>query len=228
MAIRALFFDLDDTLIDDHAAVRHGAEAILAAHADEVPAGVDAYDHWQAAFDDFYPRFVRGEMTFIEQRRARVRRVFAAPRLGDAEADARFAIYLDGYRSGTRLFADVLPALDRCAHLPLGIITNSQGGLPESKLRSVGIRDRFRVILDPDRAGTRKPDPAMFHAACRQLEVVPAAALHVGDHPDHDARAALGAGLHARWLNRDGAPGAADLPTITTLAELAALADQVQ
>jgi putative hydrolase of the HAD superfamily len=218
MAIRALFFDLDDTLIDDRAAVRHGAQTLFGAHAHQLPEGVDVYDLWQEAFDQVYPRYLRGEMTLIEQRRARIRRVFAAPQLADAEADARYALWWDGYRAGAKVYPDVIPALDRLAHLPLGIITN--GGLTEGKLRAAGIHDRFSVVVDPDCAGAKKTDPRMFLAACRLIGVMPETAMHVGDHPDHDARAALRAGLQARWLNRLSRPGSPDLPTITTLDQL--------
>jgi putative hydrolase of the HAD superfamily len=220
MTVRALFFDLDDTLIDDQAAVRHGAECVCSAHSGDLPAGTDHYAVWQTAFALIYPRFVRGELTFPEQRRARVRQVFALPDLGDEEADRRFATYLEGYRCGTRLFADVIPALDRLAQLPLGVITNSQAGLPESKLRTVGIRDRFRIVADPDSMGVRKPDAAIFHAACRALGVDGGDALHVGDHPELDARAAIAAGLGGWWLNRNQAQPQQSLPTITSLAQL--------
>ncbi|MEU5238062.1 HAD-IA family hydrolase [Streptomyces lydicus] len=54
---------------------------------------------------------------------------------------------------------------------------------------------------------TEKPDPLLFHHACRELAVAPAETLMVGDHPTKDGGAA-GAGLRAYVLPAAAAPGA--------------------
>ena len=51
----------------------------------------------------------------------------------------------------------------------------------------------------------------------------------VGDSWHHDVEGAVAAGLHAVWLNRNGAahPDPAVAPAITSLAPAAAVAEQV-
>ncbi|KPC60378.1 hypothetical protein ADL29_30305 [Streptomyces chattanoogensis] len=53
---------------------------------------------------------------------------------------------------------------------------------------------------------TEKPDPLLFHHACRELGVEPAAALMVGDHPAKDGGAAA-AGLRSYVLPAGATPG---------------------
>ena len=56
----------------------------------------------------------------------------------------------------------------------------------------------------PREFGAAKPEPAIFHEACRRLGVAPEHVLHVGDDPLLDVHGARGAGLPSAWLNRHG------------------------
>ncbi len=56
-----------------------------------------------------------------------------------------------------------------------------------------------------------KPNPEIFHRACRRLEVEPAESLHVGDSVSEDLEGARAAGLAALLLDRrDAYPEIAD------------------
>lgn len=50
--------------------------------------------------------------------------------------------------------------------------------------------------------GVAKPDPAIFHAALRQLGRAPADAVMLGDSWAADVLGARAAGVRAVWLNR--------------------------
>jgi HAD superfamily hydrolase (TIGR01549 family) len=54
------------------------------------------------------------------------------------------------------------------------------------------------------RAGVAKPDPALFHAALRALDVAPGDAMMVGDSLDKDIRPALALGMRALWIPATG------------------------
>jgi putative hydrolase of the HAD superfamily len=228
MGIRAVLWDIDDTLFDytgtdRAAALRHfAAEGLL----DGVAAPGTALDRWRVVMEETYARFLAGELTFAAQRRERVRRFLGEP-LSDADADAWFARYLAHRAVTDGLFPDVLPALTalspRYRH---GLLSNSALAHQERKLRGLGIRDRFEVLLCSDELGHAKPAPEAFLAACAAMDLPPAAVAYVGDRPDIDAAAADAAGLHGIWLDRTGtAPGpAAPRPRrITHLSALPAL-----
>jgi len=74
----AIFFDLDDTLLDDTGAQQAYLAQLFRAwrpglpHADET-AFIRA---WRTALDYHFERHLRGELSFQEQRRERIRDVF--------------------------------------------------------------------------------------------------------------------------------------------------------
>jgi putative hydrolase of the HAD superfamily len=113
MAIRAVVWDVDDTLFDytgsDNAgALRHiEAEGLLS----RFPSPVAALERWRVVMDEQFERFLTGELSFLEHRRGRAREFLGEP-LADDEADAWFGRYLAYYEAAWTLFPDVIPALD--------------------------------------------------------------------------------------------------------------------
>jgi putative hydrolase of the HAD superfamily len=227
--IAAVVWDIDDTLFDYSGSDRAGALRHFAAEGllGRFPSPEAALERWRAVEREHYARFEAGELTFAGQRRARARGFLGEP-LTDAEADAWFARYL-AHRAGTHaLFPDVLPAL--AALTPgfrHGLLSNSGVANQDRKLRGLGIRDRFEVLLCSDELGFAKPAPEAFRAACDAMGLPPAAVAYVGDRPDKDAAAADAAGLTGVWVDRGTLPARPDAPPgvrrITTLAELPAL-----
>jgi putative hydrolase of the HAD superfamily len=118
------------------------------------------------------------------------------------------------------VYPDVAPALDGLARagLRLAIVSNWDSHLP-SLLSDLGLSPRFEAVLVSALEQTGKPEPEIFHRACRRLGVEPAQAVHVGDSPREDYAGARAAGLGALLLDRAGRhEGAAD--RIGSLAEL--------
>ncbi|MFX4291445.1 HAD family hydrolase [Streptomyces bohaiensis] len=208
MPIRAVLWDIDDTLFDYSGAERAGVLRHLAAEGAALtgPGAADAVKRWNDVMALHYGRFVRGELTFGEQRRERVRGFLGEP-LTDEDADAWFARYREHYEGEWRVFADVLPALEAVAAAGLrqGLLSNSAAAPQDRKLRRLGIRDRFEVLVCSDDLGCAKPDPAAFHAACMTMNLEPEEVAYVGDRWDTDAVAAAEAGLTGVWVDRSGA-----------------------
>lgn len=225
MTIRAVLWDVDDTLFDYTGADRAGslrhieAEGLLAAY-DSADA---ALERWTAVMDEQFARFLAGELGFWEHRRERARGFLGKP-LADAEADAWFGRYIAYYEAEWRLFPDAVPALDALADgYRHGVLSNSSAVNQERKLRTLGIRDRFEVLVCADEIGCAKPDAGAFHAACEAMGVPPWETAYVGDRRDFDAQAADAAGLCGIWLDRTGAGADEGVCRIGGLAELPAL-----
>jgi len=92
-----------------------------------------------------------------------------------------------------------------------------------------GVIDLFATVVVSDEVGWRKPKPAIFEEALRQLGVGSAQALFVGDRPDIDVVGAHAVAIDAVWINRPGAPLPDGLRPprfeIRDLAELPAIVD---
>lgn len=226
MSIRAVVWDVDDTLFDYTGADRAGMRGHLAAegllHAYE---GVEqALTRWRGITDAQWARFAAGEVSFEEQRRDRVR-VFVGEQLTDTEADAWFRRYLRHYEAAWALFPDVLPVLDALAGSHRhAVLSNSSLHVQDRKLRVLGLHDRFETILCAAELGVSKPEAAAFLAACDALRLPPHEVAYVGDHPEIDGRGAADAGLLSVWIDREGVhtlvEGSGGPHRIASLAEL--------
>ncbi|KIF07138.1 hydrolase [Streptomyces sp. RSD-27] len=228
MPIRAVLWDIDDTLFD-----YTGADAAgLSRHLRDEGLGerhgtpAEALAEWRRVTERHWARFAAGEVTFRGQRQDRVRDFLGRPDLGDDEADAWFDRYVAHYQAAWALFPDVLPALDALAgRYRHGVLSNSSEANQDPKLRRLGLRDRFEVLVCAAELGVSKPDAAAFLAACGALGLRPSEVAYVGDQPEIDARGARDAGLTAVWLDRDGGrgPGPAGVHRIEGLGGLPAL-----
>lgn len=123
----------------------------------------------------------------------------ALHRTGDdpALAEEGFAVFFAA-RQEVELFPDVRDTLDRLAsRYPLVAVTNGN-----AELDRIGLAQWFRDSVTARGFGIGKPDPRIFHEACRRLGVPPERTLHVGDDLMLDVAGALNAGLAAAWVAR--------------------------
>jgi putative hydrolase of the HAD superfamily len=222
-----ILFDLDDTLLDDYGGQEVYLKALYARHRANLPFDAQAQFNaaWRAAIERHHDRYLAGEISLLEQRRARVREVFGRPEMPDVEVDLFVTEFLVAYEASWRLFDDVLPTLDALGSATLGLITNGSHEQQMKKLERTGIADRFSVVVFSDTVGHAKPAPEIFHHACAQLGCAPGDCVFVGDDWARDIAGARGAGMTPIWLRRRraGSAGAReDVTTIETLAQLVA------
>ncbi|MDK1476093.1 HAD family hydrolase [Streptomyces sp. 549] len=224
MRIRAVLWDVDDTLFDYTGADRLAALGHLAAEGllDGYGTPEAALEHWRAVMEQAFARFLAGELDFLGHRRERARGV-AGLDLADAEADEWFGRYVARYEAEWALFPDVLPVLDALADgYRHGVLSNSSTRNQDRKLRTLGVRDRFEVLVCAEDLRCAKPDPGAFAAACEAMGLPPEEVVYVGDQLVTDAQGARAAGLTGVWLDRLGT-GGTWTPRIGGLAELPGL-----
>src|SRR5690606_17013214 len=98
-----------------------------------------------------------------------------------------------------RRVPDDLPAAlerARALGLRLGVVSNSEGRLPEL-FAHVGLGSAFEIVVDSALEGVRKPDPAIFHRALARMGLPAERAIYAGDIPSVDVDGAHAAGMHA-------------------------------
>ncbi|MBQ6381791.1 MAG: HAD family hydrolase [Clostridia bacterium] len=118
---------------------------------------------------------------------------------------------------------ETLKELKRRGYL-LGMVTNGNSLLQNTKLDSAGIRDLFDMAVVSDDIGIWKPDKGIFEYAMKQLGVTAEQSLFVGDHPLNDIQGALGAGMHAVWVDYGSFAGQATpgVPAVKNVKEILA------
>ncbi|MBX6385411.1 MAG: HAD family hydrolase [Microbispora sp.] len=228
--IRAILFDLDETLFDHRRAVAHAAtrwtESVCPGH--ELLAEAPAL--WLDLEDKHLPAWHAGQCSFAEQRRRRLREF--CDRLGlpvPADQDAAFAEFLVHYESAWAAFPDAQATLEALAALDdapvLGVLTNGTAVQQEAKLRRIGLMDHMEVVLTPEALGAFKPAAQCYLGAAAKLGLRPEEVLMVGDNLLLDAVAPTRAGMHGVWLDRyrcelSSPAESASVTRITTLRDL--------
>ena len=126
-----------------------------------------------------------------------LRRAMALAGDDTALADQAYAVFLAA-RQRVEFFDDVLPVLERwSSRYRLVAISNGN-----ADLERVGLARFFAGAISAHEIGFAKPDPRMFHEACRLAGVSHTEVLHIGDDPHLDVIAARKAGLQAAWIRR--------------------------
>jgi len=195
-----LALDLDGTLLDHSSAAAQAAAGIDAS----LKLGHDdAASAWSAAECEHFPKYERGECSWEEQRRLRIRDFVDAP-LTDREADSFFREYLTHYEAGWAMYPDAerLLARIRAAGIPVAVLTNGHHDQQRHKLRAIGWDYSSRLVAS-SAVGAAKPHPEFFRAAAQAAAVPASRILMIGDDAVRDFDGALDAGCHAAHLDRD-------------------------
>lgn len=237
--ISVVLFDLDDTLFAHRRAVEAGVVAHLRTTGllgDDADSAAEAV-RWTELEELHYSRYLRGELDYLGQRRARSS-AFLKPYGVEFEADSGydewFETYLSEYRAAWTLHDDALPALRALSGFRMGIITNGVTHFQQPKLDALGITPFFEHVITSGDFGAVKPHPSIFLHACAVFGVEPTEVAYVGDRLQTDAVGASMAGLLGIWLNRGGAPTDVEeadveharVRMISTLAELPACLEE--
>lgn len=222
--LAAVIFDLDGTLLDHDKAQRAALHSWLPEYslsAEEIERLVPL---WFELEERHYPAWRRGEVSFQEQRRRRLRDFLPAAGVPVEEEslDSVFGGYLAGYERNWEAYDDALDALRRVreAGLEVAVLTNGDVNQQTSKLRATGLIDGCGTVFASSELPAAKPDPRAYAAVCEGLGVRPAEALMVGDNYELDVVAARAAGLRAVHVDRRGEHGLADCACLGGLGDL--------
>jgi len=194
-ALRAVFFDLDDTLCDT-IGTREARARLAFEYLCRMQSGLDAEALVRRALEPLAePRSALG-----------VRAVLEELGLLDTAAGVASLDAVREYYEPLCVFDGVRETLDELKGVyELGVITNwDSEDEQRRKLRHLGLHSSFRYLIVSASAGYEKPDPRIFSHALSLAEVEPAEAVFVGDRLDVDIRGAEAAGMCAVWFNHWG------------------------
>jgi putative hydrolase of the HAD superfamily len=195
MPLRAVFFDLDDTLCDTVSSRQQRARKALEAF---------GRHHHEYDLEELLDKVMQSHPT-IERDIRGLRSVFAKLGLEESEG-ARAAYACDGrYFDPLHLIEGVAETLEHLSYRhPLGIITNGIEAVQQGKLRHFGLERYVRWLVISEGIGLRKPDRRIFQHALSLAGVEPHQAVFVGDRLDIDVGGAKAAGMRAVWFNHWG------------------------
>lgn len=205
--IRAIGFDLDNTLFDHRRAASRGLGLLIDEKGWTYHGTESVARQWHRLEDLFFGQYVAGTMTLVDHRRARMRNFLALTnaQIDESELDDLWSNYLHHYSDSWVAYPDVLVSLTELKETgyKMAVLTNGQQAQQEAKLHAMGLTHLFEAVLAIGTVDALKPNQSAFQHLCRVLECEPREVLFVGDDIEYDVRASISAGLQGLWLNRD-------------------------
>ncbi len=200
--IRAITFDLDDTIWPIEPVIQRANQLMLQWLQHHAPAFTQRFDITgvNALRDEVIARepklchnlnWVRQALLSLGLRRC-------GYQAGQAEklAMQAFEIFFAA-RNQVSLFEQVTPILHELQqHYILGTLSNGN-----ADLKCIGLDHLFDFSFNSADVGHSKPNPAMFNAALNHTGLQSQQVVHVGDHPEHDMLGARQLGMHCIWMN---------------------------
>lgn len=207
--LRAVFFDVGNTLLFPHPSVSEVCRQILAeeGHVHDL----SAIDALMPLVDEFYEDRYRSDDTFWTDE-AETSQVWIGMysllcrELGieDEAEHIALRVYEEfGCAERWRAYDDVVPAFRRLRDrgLAIGLISNWDSRLT-GLMVGMGIAPLLDTIVSSAEVGLHKPDPRIFELACQRLGVLPGECAHVGDHHYADVLGARSVGMLPILIDR--------------------------
>jgi putative hydrolase of the HAD superfamily len=207
--LKAVLFDIDDTLFSTSDFARRArANAVRAM----IQAGLDVPEEVvQRELDEVLAEFSSNYEHHFERLLQRLPPE-ATQRVNPALiVAAGVAAYHDTKFRELAPYPDVLPLLAGLARagLRVGVITHGLTVKQAEKLVRLGVVPYLdpKAIFISDQIGISKPNPKLYAAALRDLELLPDEVMYVGDNPEHDIVPPKSIGMLTVWARRGAKKG---------------------
>lgn len=189
MTLKAILFDLDNTLLDFYTLKMSAIDAALVAIKN---AGLKA---------DM--QMVRNELNALFKMHGwEHQQIFQLllDKIGEPNPKilaAGIVAYRKEKMKHVQTYPQVVPTLNEIKKrgYKIGIVTDADTLQGWIRLTELGLENMFDAVITRDENGIRKPHALPFQRALEQLKVTPEETLHVGDWPARDVAGAKALGL---------------------------------
>jgi putative hydrolase of the HAD superfamily len=215
--IKAVFFDIDNTLFDQDRAHR-AALCTLAQRYTDIFHGVgeeDLIDAFLTADKKALEEFHSGiPLNVIRlERQLRILRIL---RLDEGFAEEMTKVFYDLYpRMNTPIDHAGTVVKTLRERYAVGVISNGSRKVQYQKLDAIGLTELFQCVVLSEEIGIRKPDPRIFWTALESFDAAPEETLYVGDSYHADVCGAKNAGMKVCWMNHRSQPSGDIHPDFT-------------
>lgn len=193
-AIKAVLFDLDDTLTDRSASwmrfLHHLADA----------------KHLEPADVESAHKLILREDKGGHRPKEELFPILCASLKWTGAMDAKSleSTWRDAFPACTASreeLIETLTTLRKKKKLKLGIVSNGQTLMQNQKIDALKVRGLVDVISVSEAVGFRKPQREIFELTIAPMKVLPEQTLYVGDHPEFDILAAAALGMRTAWMS---------------------------
>ncbi|MBX3114762.1 MAG: HAD family hydrolase [Fimbriimonadaceae bacterium] len=209
-SVKAIYFDLDDTLCTYWDAAKAGLRKAFEDHPEHGSTPDAMLSEWAIAFSSFvetigkthwYEKYcASGEITRVEL----MRRMLERLNIFDEELAFRLShTYHVERQAALELFPEALEVIQKLAkEYPLGLITNGPADIQQQEIQKLNIREYFPHIFIEGEHKIGKPDERIFRMAEQAVGLPPGEILFVGNSYKHDIVPAIEYGWKTAWIRR--------------------------
>ncbi|MEL6687487.1 MAG: HAD family hydrolase [Pseudomonadota bacterium] len=200
MAVRALLFDIDQTLIDFSKTLENALTSTATYMRETYNIETDPLE-LQRTRDKVYQGRKDSQSSMLVIRRASFERVLQRHGITATHADDVLNAFCAIRFGKPHLMPDVISMLEQIPHhISIAAVTNGN-----SHPDQIGLGEFFDVVVKSEDFPFTKPDPRIFEAALRLLSIEePSSTYHVGDSIKNDVAGAKAAGINSIWYNPKG------------------------
>ncbi|MCI0450394.1 MAG: HAD family hydrolase [Chlorobi bacterium] len=204
--LKAVLFDLDDTLFDHRYSSREGLKAVWKRYTCFHNITIDEFEQEYVKLLEkiHFSHVLFGKLTLEEARTERFKHAFLnqGVQVDYHTASNAAAIYRNKYKSQRRKVKgaeELVKALHK--DYKIGVISNHTIAETKEKLHYLGYEEYLDSFTTAEEVGVPKPTPRIFRIALEKLEVKPSEAVMVGNSWDADIVGAHNLGIRCIWLN---------------------------
>lgn len=192
--IRAVIFDLDQTLLDRSATFKSfTSEQFRRFHPEHIDCDENEYWNVVNELDD----------NGYKDKQVMFREVCEKLNLS-VNPNVLFRDFKEHYGKKPILFNGVIEMLEILKeNYVLAVITNGRTKAQSTKIRVSGIEGFFDEVTISESVGVKKPSPIIFNHCLAKLELQPEHCVYVGDNPRNDVEAAKAIGMKSLWVKND-------------------------
>ncbi len=204
--IKAIFFDLDDTLENwwiAKTAIRDKFCGFVA-------------KKYGLNREEFFRMFVKVEYEIVGKslnpmvydRKVWVKEALKrfGVKVGNKELESLDRLYWKIAFSKIKAYPDTISTLRKLNKYKKVIITDSDGDpkneIKNKKIGKLKIRKYFDLIVTSNQTGKNKPDKGMWRFALRKLKLKPSECMMVGDKPEMDLKPTKDMGFTTVWMRK--------------------------
>lgn len=195
MTIKAILFDLDQTLLDRTTSLKK-------------------FLNWQINFFELVPpdlkaNFIERFLVLDANGSVWKDRVYTQLtvefKITHYSTEILLQSYIQDFNKFCTPFDDVEHTIQTLYErdFKLGLISNGQSPFQEHNFYALGLREYFSSVIVSEAVGLRKPDPQIFYLSCEQLKIYPQEAIFIGDNWEADVQGARQAGLNALYFQSE-------------------------
>ncbi|MFW6041270.1 MAG: HAD family hydrolase [Thermoplasmatota archaeon] len=204
--LEAIFFDIDNTLYDQHKAYKKGLSLV-----------VDEFDKLFENKDkeEVVEAFFKGDIELMKEfrdgaslessRLTRMKKMLELLGIDKNYAEDVNDFFLDKYPKIDTPIDKAIHVIERLREsYKLGVISNGSKSIQLQKLESMGLKNHFKIIVLSEEIGIRKPEKKIFENAASQFDLSSNRCMYVGNLYETDVVGANNAGMLSCWLNQHG------------------------